>query len=288
MIQLYLMDCMIAMRKMDAESVATTIMDPPYGEDFMGLAWDHRPIVWEAGFWRALFPLMRPGGHVLAFGAADHYWRTITPAINAGFQHADTLFWCYKSGRPNGRKIGNWYSRLKPCVEPIAVFEKPVDGTYDRNINLHGVGGFQGVQCNLVHDGALDRFAYFPKVSNQEREAGCEDLPLQGDVGIYNFSVDNTLGGRGATSPRANDHKTVKPLALMQHLVEITTHPDGDGVVFDPFAGTGTTLRAAESLERDSIGCEKEGDHWAIIKAKLPEAKVITNTDWGDMFEEML
>lgn len=51
-----------------------------------------------------------------------------------------------------------------------------------------------------------------------------------------------------------NGHPYRKPLALMERLVEIHTNP-GD-MIIDPFAGSGTTLKAAKNLRRNAIGVE--------------------------------
>jgi DNA modification methylase len=62
-------------------------------------------------------------------------------------------------------------------------------------------------------------------------------------------------------------HSTVKPLALMQWLVRLVTPPNG--VVLDPFAGSGTTLEAAKLEGFDSIGIEREAEHIPLIEQRL-------------------
>ena len=62
-------------------------------------------------------------------------------------------------------------------------------------------------------------------------------------------------------------HPTVKPVALMEWLVELIT-PHG-GTVLDPFAGSGTTLQAALSKGFTSIGIEQDADYIELIKKRL-------------------
>ena len=64
-----------------------------------------------------------------------------------------------------------------------------------------------------------------------------------------------------------NNHPTVKPLKLMEHLIKLVTPPGGK--IIDPFAGSGTTLLAAESMKVDSIGIELDSGHCQIIRSRL-------------------
>lgn len=62
-------------------------------------------------------------------------------------------------------------------------------------------------------------------------------------------------------------HPTVKPLTLMRWLVRLVTPPGG--LVLDPFAGSGTTLQAAQLEGFNAIGIERELTYLPLIKARL-------------------
>ena len=62
-------------------------------------------------------------------------------------------------------------------------------------------------------------------------------------------------------------HPTVKPLALLEWLVELITPPGG--VVLDPFAGSGTTLQAAINKGFTPIGIEQDADYIKLIEKRL-------------------
>lgn len=64
-----------------------------------------------------------------------------------------------------------------------------------------------------------------------------------------------------------NTHPTVKPLLLMRWLAKLVTPPGG--VILDPFAGSGTTLLAAQSEGFDAIGIEREAEYVEIIKKRI-------------------
>ena len=62
-------------------------------------------------------------------------------------------------------------------------------------------------------------------------------------------------------------HPTVKPLTLLEWLVTLITPPNG--VVLDPFAGSGTTLQAAINKGFTPIGIEQDADYIKLIEKRL-------------------
>ena len=67
-----------------------------------------------------------------------------------------------------------------------------------------------------------------------------------------------------------NNHPTVKPLALMKYLVRLVTPPEG--LILDPFAGSGTTLLAAVQEGFSAIGIEREPEYCEIIRQRMEAA----------------
>lgn len=76
--------------------------------------------------------------------------------------------------------------------------------------------------------------------------------------------------GKATTKERGegNDHPTVKPVKLMEYLLKLLSTPDG-GVILDPFAGSGSTLLAAQRLGRRCIGVELTEHNCNIIRNRL-------------------
>ncbi len=64
-----------------------------------------------------------------------------------------------------------------------------------------------------------------------------------------------------------NFHSTVKPLKLMEYLIKLVAPKDG--VILDPFCGSGTTLVAAKKLGYEAIGIELEADYCEIARARV-------------------
>ena len=119
-------------------------------------------------------------------------------------------------------------------------------------------------------------FFYHAKASRSEREAGCEGLP--GRTGAE--AVDRDEGSAGTQSPRAgagrtaanvrNHHPTVKPVSVMRWLVRLVTPKNG--VVLDPFAGSGTTGVAAVREGFSFVGIERDPEYFAIATARIEAA----------------
>ena len=132
--------------------------------------------------------------------------------------------------------------------------------------------GLDGIDPGYGDSGTYSRFFLIAKASRSDREPVLGGLPLR-DAGAFEGNADvggnRKIGARPdlPVSQRANTHPTVKPVELMRHLVRLVTPPGG--VVLDPFAGSGSTLLAAEQEGFAWIGIEKEPEYVAITEARL-------------------
>ena len=124
--------------------------------------------------------------------------------------------------------------------------------------------------------GGASRFFYCAKASKADRNEGLDDLEettaaemvdrKEGSAGI-----DNPRAGAGRTSGAKNFHPTVKPTALMTYLIKLVTPPNG--IVLDPFTGSGSTGKAAILEGFQFVGIELTEDYWPIIKGRLEHAE---------------
>jgi site-specific DNA-methyltransferase (adenine-specific) len=64
---------------------------------------------------------------------------------------------------------------------------------------------------------------------------------------------------------------TVKPIELMKYLCRLITPPDG--IILDPFAGSGTTGIAALKVGSRFIGVEKDESYFSIAKTRLEQVR---------------
>jgi site-specific DNA-methyltransferase (adenine-specific) len=114
----------------------------------------------------------------------------------------------------------------------------------------------------------VSRFFYCPKASKTERDAGLEGRKKQltGSKNTAGGSM-KTSSGNERTTTRANTHPTVKPLDLMRYLVRLITPPNG--LILDPFTGSGSTLCAGVLEGFRVLGIERESEYVEIARARL-------------------
>lgn len=256
---------------------------------------------WFTPIARECFRVLRPGGYMLAFGGSRTYHRLACAVEDAGFDVVGEYHWLYGSGFPksldvakamdkadgnhrgkagavvsdNGsmvagnyertakgepisldaQKWSGWGTALKPSHEPLVIARKPSDKDFSVN----------------TENSFSERFFYCPKPAVSERDAGLEDLVLNEAPGVLQMrQPGHALDGQ-VTAARKNFHPTVKPLELMRHLISLVT-PE-DGIVLDPFLGSGTTACAAILDGFHWTGCELTEDYWPLIEARVAWAE---------------
>jgi len=114
------------------------------------------------------------------------------------------------------------------------------------------------------HHGFLD----VPKPDNKERDYGLKGRKAvpKSKFNLSDGSKDERFDGV-ISIPRRNVHPTVKPIKLMAYLIELGCPPDG--VVLDPFVGSGTTCIAAKKLVRKYVGIEINPEYVALAEARI-------------------
>lgn len=287
-------DCREAMRSLGEASIDAIITDPPYELGFMGKKWDASGVAYDVTVWEQALRVLKPGGHLLAFGGTRTYHRMTVAIEDAGFEIRDCLQWLYGSGFPKSLNVGNttgcdewdgWGTALKPANEPIVLARKPLVGTVAENVLQHGVGGLNINGCRIGTEVLPEQRAGEAKLGTFDRtdmvtpervgrwpsnvlldEAAAEHLDQQEpEVSRFFYVAKPAKAERnnGAT----NQHPTVKPVTLMQYLIRLVTPPGG--IILDPFAGSGTTGVAALHEDVECILIEANPDYIPIIEGRI-------------------
>lgn len=103
MSQLLLGDCLEILPTLASCSVDSIVTDPPYGLSFMGKKWDYD--VPSVDIWKECLRVLKPGGHLLAFGGTRTYHRLVVAIEDAGFEIRDQIQWIYGQGFPKSQDI---------------------------------------------------------------------------------------------------------------------------------------------------------------------------------------
>lgn len=87
-------------------SVDAVVTDPPYELGFMGKGWDNSGIAFDVAFWKGVLRVLKPGAHLVCFGAPRLYHRLAVAVEDAGFELRDSLIWLFGTGFPKSQNIG--------------------------------------------------------------------------------------------------------------------------------------------------------------------------------------
>lgn len=200
-----------------------------------------------AGEW---LRILKPGGSALVFAGRRLSHRCVVAFEDAGFTFKDSLAWLRDSAPHRAQRVSIVFQRrgdeanaeqwegwrvgnLRPTFEPILWFVKPyaIGTTIADNVLAHGVGAF-----------------------NEQAFVRYEQVP------------DNVLRS-GFAPGEGRHHIAQKPVELLRALIELTTLPGQ--LVLDPFCGSGSTLIAAKSVDRNYLGFEVDPVMATVAKQRL-------------------
>lgn len=139
--RLYNGDSRDVLRELADNSIDSIVTDPPYalvsiqkrfgkpgsapaqhGTDgafarasagFMGQSWDVGDTAFAETFWADCLRVLKPGGHVVAFGGTRTYHRLVCAIEDAGFEIRDQIGWLYGSGFPKSHDVSKGIDKRK-------------------------------------------------------------------------------------------------------------------------------------------------------------------------------
>ena len=98
-------NCLELLAEMPDNSVDSIVTDPPYELGFMGKSWDNSGIAYNVELWSQALRVLKPGGHLLAFGGSRTYHRLASAIEDAGFEIRDQIMYLYGSGFPKSHNV---------------------------------------------------------------------------------------------------------------------------------------------------------------------------------------
>lgn len=269
-------DCLEWLARQSANSVHAVVTDPPYGLVEYSAAEQFKLRAGRGGVWRippsfdgakrsplprftvlrpteldaldrffldwsrALMRVLVPGANVLVASNPLLSHRVSAALAAAGLERRGEivrLVMTMRGGdRPKAAHVEFSDVSVMPrsMWEPWLCFRKPIEGRVQDNLRRWGTGGFRRISDSRPFGDVI------------------ESAPTR------------------ATERRLADHPSLKPQAFLRQLVRAVL-PLGQGVVLDPFAGSGSTLAAAEAVGYRSIGIERDPHYFERAQSAIPK-----------------
>lgn len=189
--------------------------------------------------------ILVPGGHVFLASNPLLSTQTFHSFQSAGFEKRGEIIRLVQTlrggDRPKGaeKEFPDVSMMARSCWEPWGLFRKPFEGTAADNLRNWGTGGLR-------------------RISNSE--------PFK-DV----ITCSPTRGPEKDIAP----HPSLKPQRFMRQIVRAAL-PLGIGIVYDPFAGSGSTLAAADALGYLSIGTDRDAEYFKMASKAIPQLSSLT------------
>ena len=297
--KIHLGDCVELMKNMPSNSIAGCITDPPYNYEFFGHKWNNQDIdrrckkaknnpkilvkhvpygsglaggrrnenwykrnrenildyqQWIEKWGKELYRILKPGAYVFVFNSSRTVAHVQIALENVGFYTRDIFVWVRNSGIPKGLNAAlkmkkdnqdnwkyweNWHSATRNSWEAISVTQKPLKDNYINTVNEYGVGLLK--TKNDIDNTFLSNI--FDKYTRDKKD-------------------------------EFNTHITIKPIALIEKLIEISIPNIKHNIVIDPFMGSGTTAVAAKNLGIDFIGCEINKEYIDIALKRIKRCAI--------------
>lgn len=280
--KLFLSDCLDWLHAQPGNSVHAVVTDPPYGIIEYSVEQQEKLLQGRGGVWRvppsfdgnkrsplprftvlssedleqlsrffhewgkALLPVLVPGANVVVASNPLLSYIVSGALAKAGLERRGEIARLVMTMRGGDRPKHAHEEFLGVSVmprsmwEPWLVFRKPIEGRVQDNLRKWKTGGFR-------------------------RPSG--DRPF-GDV----IQSSPTHKSERSLAP----HPSLKPQAFLRAVIRGVL-PLGEGVVLDPFAGSGSTLAAAEAVGYSSVGIEKDARYFTMATESIPKLTAFKN-----------
>lgn len=156
-VTLHLGDSLTILPTLADGSVDAVVVDPPYEIGIAGRDWDRSGIAFNTGIWAQCLRVLKPGGHLLSFGAPRTYHRMAVAVEDAGLRIVDQLDWIYIHGKPKGTDLARAIDRRRDDREQVlqvtAWLADVVSAAGWTTQRMNDLFGFKGMAGHWVTQG---------------------------------------------------------------------------------------------------------------------------------------
>lgn len=262
-------DCLQKLKEIDTETIDLIITSPPYADqrkNTYGGIHPNKYVQWFLPISAELLRVLKPSGtfilnikeRVVNSERHTYVLELILEMRKQGWLWTEEFIWHKKNCYP-----GKWPNRFRDSWERLLQFNKSKHFKMFQDAVMVPVGGWAKVRLKNLseidkkRDESKVGSGFGKKISNW----------LNRDMS-YPTNVLHL-----ATECQNRNHSAVFPEALPQWFINLFTE-QGDWVL-DPFAGSGTTLKAAQKSMRNSIGIENQEHYYTMILNTIPEKRLI-------------
>ncbi|NET58961.1 MAG: site-specific DNA-methyltransferase [Symploca sp. SIO2E6] len=190
--------------------------------------------------------VLRPGGHVLIASNAFLSQLVFSALVEGGLEFRGELIRLVRTLRGGDRpknaeqEFPNVSSMPRGCYEPWGILRKPIPSRM--------------------------------KLSDCLREFQTGGLRRTPDGNPFN---DVILSERTPRQERdIANHPSLKPQSFLRQVVHAAL-PLGEGIIVDPFMGSGSTVAAAEAIGMCCIGIERYAEYYEMSRMAIPKLAVL-------------
>lgn len=250
-------DCVEWMRTQADHSIDICVSSPPYNRGIAYNTYKDRKsnyLEWMQEVWTEVCRILKPTGHLFLNIAGNHS----EPFL--AYEVAKTVPW-----RVQNNIV--WAKSIE--------FQGHIYGRSTVNINSRYVlpHGHETV-WHFTHKGktpislSQSSVEYRPEYAEDNfRRTGRRRRPT---TTCWHIPYETTgyMGKAAAEVKGDKGHPAIFPRELVRHCLNVAGAQPGHRV-FDPFAGTGTTLAVAKEMGLDYVGCEIDSDYVKFIDQRL-------------------
>lgn len=279
-------DCFDWLQELPENSIHAVITDPPYGVKEYNLEQLDKKKKGKGGIWRIppsfdghqrsplprftalsqkerlavkdfftewsklVLTILRPGGHVFLASNAFLSQLVFSAVVEGGLEFRGELIRLVRTLRGGDRpknsekEFPNVCSMPRGCYEPWGIFRKPIP---------------TGM-----------------KVSDCLREYQTGGLRITTDDKPFNDVIVSEITPR--QERKIANHPSLKPQSFLRQVVYAAL-PLGEGIILDPFMGSGSTVAAAEALGVCCIGIERYSEYYDLSKTAIPKLAALNTSN---------
>jgi len=237
-------DCLEILQQLPSDSVDLILQDPPYNQTALDFEWDIFEKIDQ--FWEQWLRVVKDNGAIVMTATQPFTSKLVVSNLKA-FKHE----WIWVKNVAAGMMLAGKAPMKRH--ESILVF-----GKGRTKFNPQKILGSLTSQNH-----SKKGYKYKNNTSKLYNVEGGVEFVWSEYVNPHSVLPCNAVGNRD----KEKVHPNQKPIALFEYIIK--TYTDEGDVVFDGFAGSGTTAVACNNLNRRWILCETDQRYCEIIKGRL-------------------